>query len=111
MLDGGLTLNGDVFFYNYKGYQISEIVDRTAINLNFDATVRGAELEASWEPAPGLKFSFAGGYEATRIADGAKAVDLMDRTAGNPDWAVVKPFPTQASIRTVSCRFMLRRQH
>ncbi len=97
LLDGGLTLNGDVFFYNYKGYQISEIVDRTAINLNFDATVRGAELEASWEPAPGLKFSFAGGYEATRIADGAKAVDLMDRTAGNPDWAVVKPFPTQAS--------------
>src|SRR6185437_9267431 len=44
LLDGGLTLNGDVFFYNYKGYQISEIVDRTSINLNFDATVRGAEL-------------------------------------------------------------------
>ncbi len=23
LLDGGLTLNGDVFFYNYTGYQIS----------------------------------------------------------------------------------------
>ena len=42
-----LTLNGDVFFYNYKGYQISEIVDRTAINRNFNATVKGAELETS----------------------------------------------------------------
>ena len=52
--------------YNYKGYQISRIVDRTAINDNFNATVKGAELEATWEPMPGLKFNFAGGYEDTR---------------------------------------------
>ena len=96
-LDGSLTFNGDVFFYNYKGYQISEIVDRSAINLNFNATVKGAELEASYEPLPGLKFNFAGGYEATRLASGSQAVDLMDRTAGNPNWMVIKPFPTQAS--------------
>ncbi len=52
VLDGALTFNGDVFFYDYKGYQISQIVDRTAINLNFDATVKGAELEATYEPSP-----------------------------------------------------------
>jgi iron complex outermembrane recepter protein len=97
LLDGALVLNGDVFYYNYTGYQISEIVDRTAINLNFNATVKGAELETTWEPAPGLKFSFAGGYEDTRLANGSQAVDLMDRTAGNPDWVVVRPFVTQAS--------------
>jgi len=97
LLDGGLTLNGDVFFYNYKGYQISEIVDRTAINHNYDATVKGAELESTWEPAPGLKFSFAGGYEATRIDNGQSAVDLMDRTAGHLGWYVSKPFISQAS--------------
>src|SRR6185437_1073966 len=45
LFDGALTLNGDAFFYDYKGYQISQIVDRTSINLNFDATVRGLELE------------------------------------------------------------------
>jgi iron complex outermembrane receptor protein len=97
LLDGSLTFNGDVFFYNYKNYQISEIVDRTSINLNFNATVKGAELETTWEPAPGLKFSFAGGYEDTSLANGDKAVDLMDRTAGNPDWVVLKPFPTKAT--------------
>ena len=97
LLNGALTLNGDVFYYNYKDYQISEIVDRSAINLNFSATVKGAELEATWEPAPGLKFSFAGGYETTSLANGSQAVDLMDRTAGNPNWMVIKPFPTQAS--------------
>jgi iron complex outermembrane recepter protein len=97
LLDGGLTLNGDVFFYNYKAYQISEIVDRTAINLNFNATVRGAELETTWEPAAGLKFTFACGYEATRIDNGQSAVDLMDRTAGHPGWFVVKPFVNESS--------------
>ena len=70
LLDGALTLNGDVFYYNYKDYQISQIVDRTSINVNFNATVKGAELEASWEPVPGLKFNFAGGYEDTRIDNG-----------------------------------------
>jgi iron complex outermembrane recepter protein len=99
LLDGSITLNGTAFFYNYKAYQISELVDRTAINLNFDATVKGAELEATVEPTAGLKFSFAGGYESTRAADGSKSVDLMDRTdrANHPDWVIVKPFPTQAS--------------
>ncbi|HEV2560936.1 MAG TPA: TonB-dependent receptor [Rhizomicrobium sp.] len=99
LLDGSLTLNGTAFFYNYKAYQISELVDRTAINLNFDATVKGAELEATFEPAPGLKFNFAGGYESTRVANGSKSVDLMDRTdrANHPGWVVVKPFPTEAS--------------
>jgi len=97
LLDGALTVNGDVFYYDYKGYQISEIIDRTSVNLNFDAKVKGAELETTWEPVPGLKFTFAGGYEDTRLADGSKAIDLMDRTAGNPNWVVVKPFATQSS--------------
>jgi outer membrane receptor protein involved in Fe transport len=97
MLNGAITLNGDVFYYDYKGYQISQIVDRTAINLNFNATSMGAELEATWEPVPGLKFGFNGGYEHTRLADGSQAIDLMDRTAGNPNWVLVKPFVTQAS--------------
>jgi len=97
LLDGALTFNGDVFFYNYKSYQISEIVDRTSINLNFDATVKGAELESMWQPLPGLKFTFAGGYEDTSVANGSKAIDLMDRTAGVPGWVVSRPFITQAS--------------
>jgi iron complex outermembrane recepter protein len=92
LLDGGLTVNGDVFYYDYKGYQISQIVNRTSINLNFDATVKGAELEANYEPIPGLKFNFAGGYEDTRVNNGQSAIDLMDRTAGQPGWMVVRPY-------------------
>ncbi len=99
LLDGTVTINGSAFLYDYKGYQISRIVDRTAINDNFDATVKGAEVEATYEPVPGLRFKFAGGYEHTRINDGQASIDLMDRAdlANHPDWMVVKPFVTQAS--------------
>jgi len=97
LFDGALTLNGDVFYYNYVGYQISEIVDRTSVNLNFDAHVKGAELEATYEPIPGLKFNLSSGYEDARLAKGSKAIDLMDRTAGNPDFMVVKSFATNPS--------------
>jgi iron complex outermembrane receptor protein len=97
LLDGALTLNGDVFYYDYKSYQISRIVDRTSINDNFNATVKGAEIEASYQPIPGLKFNFAGGYEDTRVGNGQTSIDLMDRTAGDPNWVLVKPFATQAS--------------
>jgi outer membrane receptor protein involved in Fe transport len=97
LLDGALTLNGNLFYYNYKGYQISQIVDRTSVNLNFDAHIKGAELEATYEPVPGLRFNFGGGWEHTELADGSKAVDLMDRTAGHTDWVVVKPDVTLAS--------------
>ena len=58
LLDGGLTLNGDVFFYNYTGYQISRIVDRTAINDNFNATVqrRGTGSDVGAYPRPEIQF-------------------------------------------------------
>jgi iron complex outermembrane receptor protein len=97
LLDGTLTLNGDVFYYDYKGYQISEIVDRTSVNLNFNANVRGAEIESSYEPLPGLRFNFAGGWEDAKLASGSEAIDLMDRTAGHPGWVVVKPAITATS--------------
>ncbi len=97
LLDGSLTFNADVFYYNYQNYQISEIVDRSAINLNFDAHVKGAEIESTYEPLPGLRLNFAGGWEDTALAKGSQAVDLIDRTAGNPDWIVVKPFVTESS--------------
>jgi len=97
LLDGELTFNANAFYYNYQAYQISEIVDRTAINSNFNAHVKGTEIEATWEPIPGLRFNASGGYEDARVANGESAVDLMDRAAGDPNWVVLKPFPVLAS--------------
>jgi outer membrane receptor protein involved in Fe transport len=97
LLDGKVTLNTAAFYYDYKNYQVSEIVDRAALNRNFDATVWGVEVEADWRPIENLKLSFKGGYEKTSIADGEEAIDLMDRTASDPNYVVVKPFPASPS--------------
>jgi outer membrane receptor protein involved in Fe transport len=97
LFDGRLSANLAAFYYNYKDYQISEIVDRSAFNRNFDAEIWGLEIETDWYPLEFLKLGFKGGYQKTRIGDGEKVIDLMDRTAGNEDWVVVRPFPTYAS--------------
>ncbi|MGE5566436.1 MAG: Lpg1974 family pore-forming outer membrane protein [Parcubacteria group bacterium] len=95
--DSHLTLNATAFFYNYKGYQISQIVDRSAVNYNFDAKVWGLEFEGAWRPMENLQVGLKLGYEQTRVADGSRAIDIMDRTAGRSDWMVVRPFPTFTS--------------
>ncbi len=92
LLDGSLVLNGDAFYYDYKNYQVSQIKGRTAVNENFSAKVWGAEVEGTYEPLPGLRFNFAGGYEGSRIDNGMLSIDLMDRTAGNQDYVVERPF-------------------
>jgi len=99
LLDGKMTLNLAGFYYDYKGYQVSQIIDRSAVNYNFDAKVWGLELEADWRPIENLRLGFKGGYEHTRIADGEKAIDIMERNYGHgPDsadpWVVIRPFPS-----------------
>ena len=94
LLDGRLTFNLNAFYYDYTGYQISQIVERSAVNLNFDAEIWGAELVADWRPLDNLRLGFKGGYENTRLADGSTAIDLIDRAAGMPGWLVKRPFPT-----------------
>jgi iron complex outermembrane receptor protein len=97
LFDSRLTLNTSAFYYDYKGYQISQIIDRTAVNSNFDAEVWGIEVEADWRPLENLRLGFKGGYENTRVADGEQAVDVMDRLAGHTDWVLAKPFPALPS--------------
>jgi len=97
LLDGDMTLNGAAFLYNYSDYQISQIVDRTSVNLNVNATVKGVEVESTWQAVDGLVFNLSAGYQDGTIAGGSEAIDLMDRTAGHSDWMVVRPFITATS--------------
>jgi outer membrane receptor protein involved in Fe transport len=102
LLDGRMTLNLAAFYYDYKGYQVSQIIDRSAVNYNFDSEVWGLEIEADWRPLQNLRLGFKGGYENTRIADGEQAIDIMERNYGHgpgsaDPWIVVRPFPTYSS--------------
>jgi len=106
LMGGGLILNGDVFFYDYSNYQVSQIKDRTAVNENFDAKVWGAEFETVFQPSRNLRFNGTLGYQDSRIANGEKSIDLMNRTQSNPDWIVVKPWIQLASNCIVPRSFL-----
>ncbi|MGB3794083.1 MAG: TonB-dependent receptor [Sphingopyxis granuli] len=96
--DGGrFTLNANAFFYDYTDYQVSQIVDRLALNENFDAKMWGAELELAWRPTPRFRAHANFGYLGTRIDNGMKSIDVMNRTQDNPDWMVVKSWLQLAS--------------
>ena len=88
---GRMTLNATAFFYDYTDYQVSQIVDRIALNENFDAQSWGLELEAAWRPSRNFRIDSNFGYLRTRIGKGAQSIDVMNRTQGNEDWVVVRP--------------------
>ena len=101
LLGGAMTFNATGFFYDYKDYQVSQIRDRTAVNENFDATIWGLEFETVFAPSRNLRFNANLGYLDTKIADGEASIDIMNRTQGNPNYVLVKPwvqFPSNCII-------------
>jgi iron complex outermembrane receptor protein len=94
---GQFILNATAFYNDYKDYQISQIIDRQTVNENFDAKTWGAEIEAVWRPTSQFQLSGNIGLLRTRIGSNQYSIDVMDRTAGNPDWVVVRPWMQLAS--------------
>jgi outer membrane receptor protein involved in Fe transport len=89
---GRFTLNATGFFYDYKDYQISQIVDRIAYNENFNATSWGLEFEAAWRPSRAFRVDGNLGYLRTRLGKGSQSIDVMNRTQGDSDWIVLRPW-------------------
>ncbi|MDB5429181.1 MAG: TonB-dependent receptor, partial [Caulobacter sp.] len=89
LLDGALVANFTAFHYDYKGYQVSKIVNRTSLNENIDAKIKGLEFEGIWAPVHGLRFNLASGYLNTEISKGT-SIDVFNRTQGDPTLIVVK---------------------
>ncbi|MFC3079203.1 TonB-dependent receptor [Phenylobacterium terrae] len=89
LMDGSLQLNLTGFYYDYAGYQVSKIINRTSINENIDAKVKGFEIESVWQPIEGLRLNAAIGYLDTEIQN-ASSIDTFNRTQGNPNLVLVK---------------------
>ena len=94
LLGGALRLNTGAFFYDYEGYQVSKVVDRSIANENFDAKVWGLELETFFTPSEHFQLIANVGYLNTEIADGERSIDVFNRTQGDPNYVLVKPFVT-----------------
>jgi outer membrane receptor protein involved in Fe transport len=98
LLDGSMIFNATGFHYDYEGYQISRIIQRTSVNENIDATVQGLEFELMWEPAEGLRINGSAGYLNTEITGGT-SLDVFDRAQGDPNWTYIHdPFNGQGCL-------------
>lgn len=89
LLDGAMVFNATAFYYDYAGYQVSQIIQRTSVNTNIDAKVYGVEVEAMWEPVRNLRFNANIGYLKTKLDD-TSALDLLDLTQSNPAYVTLK---------------------
>lgn len=92
MAGGKLSLDADVFYYDYRNYQVSQIVNRGTVNENFDAKTWGAEVQAAWQPTRNFRADASLGLLHTRLSKHQYSIDQMNLTNGDPDWVVVKPF-------------------
>jgi outer membrane receptor protein involved in Fe transport len=89
LLGGAMQLNLTAFHYDYKGYQVSKIINRTSINENIDAKVKGVEFESIWQPIEGLRLNAAIGYLDSEIGE-ATSIDTFNRTQGVAGLTLVK---------------------
>jgi outer membrane receptor protein involved in Fe transport len=83
------SLNLSAFNYDYQGYQITQIVNRTSANFNVDAKLSGIELEYLWTPADNWLLTANLGLLKAELQDTA-SIDVLDRTAGNPNFVAIK---------------------
>ncbi|MFN4024575.1 MAG: TonB-dependent receptor [Hyphomonas sp.] len=89
LANGALQLNASAFYYDYEGYQITQIVNRTSANFNIDAKLQGLEIESIWNPVSTLVLNANIGLLDTEIQD-TWGIDLLDRTNGRADLVAIK---------------------
>ncbi|MEH6693852.1 MAG: TonB-dependent receptor [Hyphomonas sp.] len=83
------SLNLSAFNYDYEGYQITQIVNRTSANFNVDAKLSGLEIEYLWTPADNWLLTANLGLLKAELKD-TTSIDVLDRTAGNPNFVALK---------------------
>ena len=83
------SLNLSAFTYDYQGYQITQIVNRTSANFNVDAKLTGLEVEYLWTPADNWLLTANLGLLNAELKD-TTSIDVLDRTAGNPNFIALK---------------------
>jgi outer membrane receptor protein involved in Fe transport len=97
LVGGKLSFNVTGFYYDYKDYQVAQLMERQIHNENFDAKIWGAEFETAWAPTRNFRLDATLGLLKTKIGKGETSIDVMNRTQGNEDWLVMKPWPGSPS--------------
>lgn len=96
LADNAITLNVSAYYYDYKDYQIATVVERTAVNNNYDAKIWGIEGEFAWRIDDNWRFNMTLTHSRSEMGD-VSAFDQHNPTAGVPNAIHVKDLATGAS--------------
>jgi outer membrane receptor protein involved in Fe transport len=93
LMDGTLQANLTGWYYDYKGYQISSIVNRSSLNSNVNAKLYGVEGEFVYAPDSHWAFNLNFGFTHSAIGSGNDLqVDTRDPTHGATNAMVLKDY-------------------
>ncbi|MCS6987405.1 MAG: TonB-dependent receptor [Sphingomonadaceae bacterium] len=86
---GQLQANLTGFYYDYKGLQLSRILNRTSFNDNTDASIHGIEGEFVIAPSRRWLFNITASYLDTKVKK-LSLVDVRDPSGGTSDTVIIK---------------------
>jgi iron complex outermembrane recepter protein len=89
LFNNSVQANGDVYYYNYKGLQVSTIQYNTSVNDNIAAHVWGVEGNFLWQATDRLQFGVNFAHEESSIQN-ATLVDPANPTGGNQHTLLIK---------------------
>jgi iron complex outermembrane receptor protein len=89
LLNTTLQANFDVWYYNYEGLQISQILDNDSINSNVNSRMYGSEGQFIYAPDDHWLFSLNVGYVHSALGD-TMLVDPRNPTAGEKNAVLIK---------------------
>ncbi|MFQ3664813.1 MAG: TonB-dependent receptor [Sphingomonadaceae bacterium] len=86
---GALQANLTGFYYDYKGLQLSRIINRTSFNDNTDASIFGIEGEFVVAPTQRWLFNANVSWLKTKIKE-LQLIDVRDPSGGVNDAVIIK---------------------
>jgi outer membrane receptor protein involved in Fe transport len=84
-----LSIDLTGFYYDYTGYQISQVEGLNEATANVNANIWGLEFESSWAATRHLRFNANLGYLDARISGGS-SIDIFNRTQNDPSLTYLK---------------------
>ena len=102
--DQGIRFNVSAYASQVDNFHIGKIINRTTINEGIDVDITGLEAELLVVPpqVPGLSFNASISLTNSSIADGEKAVDVINRdlqlSGGGADWHLMKDEQSETYI-------------
>jgi outer membrane receptor protein involved in Fe transport len=100
LLDDTLTMNLDVWYYDYQNYQLPGSASRVTSTFNVPAHLYGAEGEWFWAPDDHWQFGANLSLTGSEIGT-AYAVDPRNPTAGDPNYILIKDTTTGVNCTVV----------